>query len=337
MTPDLLAFDMMSLLPWLLAGSAALTVMLVGNLFLGDRAANSRQVKKRLERVSQVGGSKTVVATRSALRRQSADSEIRSFDRLIKRLMPNPDKLRGRLAATGLNVKIGQYVLICMLLTLTPTVVLSQFLGLPFIIALAQGVLLGVGFPHFLIGHLGKRRVSAFIAQFPEAIDLMVRGLRSGLPITESLSVVGNEMTAPIGPEFKKVIQEVSIGGTLEDALWNATKRIQAPEFKFLVIALSIQRETGGNLTETLANLAELLRQRRQLKLKIKAMSAEAKASAYIIGALPFVMFGLIWMVNSEYLGPLFSDPRGLIMAGVSLTMILLGAFVMFKMVRFEI
>ena len=271
------------------------------------------------------------------MRRQRADSEIKTLDRLIKRLLPNPDKLRGRLMATGYNLKIGQYILICMLLTLTPTVVMSQYLGVPFILSLAQGVILGVGLPHFLVGTLGARRVKAFIAQFPEAIDLMVRGLRSGLPITESFSVVASEMPPPIGPEFKQVIHEVSIGGSLEDALWAAARRIDAPEFKFLVIALSIQRETGGNLTETLSNLADLLRHRRQLKMKIKAMSAEAKASAYIIGILPFAMFGLIWVVNSSYLASLFSDPRGWIMLGGALSMILLGTFVMFKMVRFEI
>jgi tight adherence protein B len=119
--------------------------------------------------------------------------------------------------------------------------------------------------------------------------------------------------------------------------LWDAVKRIDLPDFKFFVVSLSVQRETGGNLAETLENLSNILRQRRQMKLKIKAMSSEARASAMILGALPFLMFSIMLLINSEYVMTLFTDPRGLIMVGFGLACLALGVGIMWKMVRFEI
>ena len=129
-----------------------------------------------------------------------------------------------------------------------------------------------------------------------------------------------------IVPKFKKTKR-----------IWLTSERLQLQEFKFFTISLAIQSETGGNLTETLANLADVLRRRRQLKLKIKALSSEAKASAYIIGSLPFVMFTILYLTNQSYVMQLFYDPRGHFMIGVGLGMIMVGALVMFKMVRFDI
>ncbi len=119
--------------------------------------------------------------------------------------------------------------------------------------------------------------------------------------------------------------------------MWDVAKRIDLPDFKFLIIAISIQRETGGNLAETLAGLATTLRKRRQIKLKIKAMSSEARASAWIIGSLPFIMFTLLWFVNSEYVSTLITDPRGVYLIGLGFVMLGIGVGVMAKMVKFEI
>ena len=176
--------------------------------------------------------------------------------------------------------------------------------------------MLGLLVPHAVTGIMGARRMKKFIATFPEAIDTMCRGIRSGLPITESIGSVGREMPDPIGIEFHRISDGVRMGKTLEAAMWEVAQRINTPEFRFLIIAMAIQKETGGNLAETLGNLADLIRKRRQLRLKIKAMSSEAKASAMIIGSLPFIMFTLLLVVNSEYVMVLFHRTEGRIILG---------------------
>ena len=168
-------------------------------------------------------------------------------------------------------------------------------------------------------------------------LDLLVRGLRSGLPVTETLNVVSQEVPGPVGQEFKGIVERIRIGRTMEESLQETADRLGIPEFNFFCITLAIQRETGGNLAETLSNLGDVLRKRSQMKLKIKAMSSESKASAYIVGSLPFIVFVLIWWVNPNYLAGFFTDDR-LIVAGLGgMVWMSIGAFIMAKMVSFEI
>jgi tight adherence protein B len=182
-----------------------------------------------------------------------------------------------------------------------------------------------------------KRRVNKFTVSFPDAIELMVRGLRSGLPITETLGIVAGEVPGPVGIEFRMVADKMKIGRTMEAALQDTADRLGTPEFQFFVITLAIQRETGGNLAETLSNLADVLRKRAQMKLKIRAMSSESKASAYIVGSLPYIVFGLVYFINPKYMAGFFTDPR-LIVAGIGgVIWMSIGALVMAKMVSFEI
>ena len=182
-----------------------------------------------------------------------------------------------------------------------------------------------------------KRRINKFTTNFPDAIELMVRGLRSGLPITETLGIVASEIPGPVGVEFRMVADKMKIGRTMEAALQETADRLGTPEFQFFVITLAIQRETGGNLAETLSNLADVLRKRAQMKLKIRAMSSESKASAYIVGSLPFVVFGLVYMINPSYMGKFFTDER-LMVAGVGgMVWMAIGGGIMAKMVNFEI
>ena len=187
--------------------------------------------------------------------------------------------------------------------------------ALPILLALFVGLFVGVGLPHMTVGFFIKRRIAKFTAKFPDAIELLVRGLRSGLPITETIGVVGAEVEGPVGEEFRAVSDKMKIGKTMDQALQETSDRLGTPEFQFFVITIAIQRETGGNLAETLANLADVLRKRSQMKLKIRAMSSESKASAYIIGALPFIVFGMIWFINQSYMMNFFIDER-LIIAG---------------------
>jgi tight adherence protein B len=209
--------------------------------------------------------------------------------------------------------------------------------GLGWMPSALAGFGIGLALPHFLVGHLGARRSKKFIHNFPEAIDLIVRGLKSGLPTQEGIKVVANEMGDPIGTEFREIADSLKLGKTLDDALWDAAKRIDIPEFKFFVISLAVQRETGGNLAETLENLGNILRARRQMKVKVKAMSSEAKASAIIIGSLPFIMFLIIFLMNPGYASDLFTDNRGIMMVMAGLTSMGFGIAVMAKMIRFEI
>ena len=212
-----------------------------------------------------------------------------------------------------------------------------EFKGAPILLALVAGIAIGLGIPHKLVSMQINKRIKMFNTKFPDAIDLMVRGLRSGLPISETLGIVSSEIPDPVGSEFRSVSDRIRIGKTMEAALDECAERIGTPEFQFFCITLAIQRETGGNLAETLSNLSEVLRKRAQMKLKIKAMSSESKASAYIIGALPFLVFGIIYFVNSAYMGQFFTDQR-LIVAGLGgMCWMGIGAFIMAQMINFEI
>lgn len=259
------------------------------------------------------------------------------LDNFVKNFIPRPAELRFRLERTGKDWTLGQYGMICGGTALAATVFFAVLMHVPFLLAFLLGLLAGLGLPHAAVGFLIKKRIDKFITFFPDAIDLLVRGLRSGLPITESLGIVGREIPDPVGIEFRTVADKIRIGKTMEQALLDTTKQIPTPEFQFFVITLAIQRETGGNLAETLGNLSEVLRKRQQMKLKIRAMSSESKASAYIVGALPFIVFGLIWTVSPTYLANFFVDPR-LIVAGLgALTWMGIGVGIMAKMVSFEI
>jgi tight adherence protein B len=191
--------------------------------------------------------------------------------------------------------------------------------------------------PHLVVGHLITKRLNDFIAKFPDAIELLVRGLRSGLPVIETLGVVAQEVPGPVGQEFKSVTERIRIGRSMDAALQETADRLNMAEFNFFCITIAIQRETGGNLAETLANLAEVLRKRAQMKLKIRAMSSESKASAYIVGSLPFMVFIMIQWVNPQYLAGFWVDPRLIITGLGGLTWMGIGVFIMAKMVSFEI
>ena len=246
------------------------------------------------------------------------------------------DKLRLRLAQTGKKWTLQQYLYASSGLTFV-IMSLLWLKGAPLYLSLFAGLLIGAGLPHMVVGFLINKRVKNFTANFPDAIELLVRGLKSGLPVGETLNVVAKEIPGPVGVEFKMVTEKIKIGKTMEDALQETADRLGTAEFQFFVITLAIQRETGGNLAETLANLADVLRKRSQMKLKIRAMSSESKASAYIVGSLPFFVFGMIWMVNDKYLAGFFYEPRLIVAGLIGAVWMSVGVFIMAKMVSFEI
>jgi tight adherence protein B len=246
------------------------------------------------------------------------------------------DRLRLRLQQTGKKWKLEQYLYASGAIFVVALA--GLFLrGAPMLLALGVALFMSLALPHFTVSFLIKKRINDFTTKFPEAIELLVRGLKSGLPISETLAVVAKEIPGPVGEEFKMVTEKIKIGKTMEDALQDTADRLGTPEFQFFVITLAIQRETGGNLAETLSNLADVLRKRAQMKLKIRAMSSESKASAYIVGSLPFIVFGLVWSVNPTYLAGFFTETRLMIAGGVGLVWMGIGVAIMAKMVSFEI
>jgi tight adherence protein B len=250
--------------------------------------------------------------------------------------MSRMDRLRLRIQQTGKHWTVKQYFSVTAGIIIVVTGVLLVR-GAPLMLALGIGLVTGAGFPHFALNFLINKRVKTFTASFPDAIELLVRGLRSGLPVSETLGVVAREVSGPVGQEFKLVTEKIRIGKSMEDALQDTAERLGTAEFQFFVITLAIQRETGGNLSETLSNLAEVLRKRAQMKLKIRAMSSESKASAYIVGSLPFFVFGMIYWVNPNYLAGFFYEPRLIVAGLIGAVWMSIGVFIMAKMVSFEI
>jgi tight adherence protein B len=295
----------------------------------------AKSLKRRIELVKERHGDVLAGNAQAQIRKLFAERSNR-IESVASTLIPRPALLRKRLEMTGKEITLGKYALVCLGIALFIAAAL-MLRGAPLLLSSLLGLFVGIGGPHFAIGWMIKRRVTKFNSNFPDAIELMVRGLRSGLPITETLGIVANEIVGPVGVEFRMVSDKMKIGRTMETALQDTADRLGTAEFQFFVITLAIQRETGGNLAETLSNLADVLRKRAQMKLKIRAMSSESKASAYIVGSLPFVVFTLVWFINPTYMQGFFTDQR-LMVAGIGgVIWMSIGGFIMAKMVNFEI
>ena len=315
---------------FVVAGAA---LLLLAKLYNGPSA--SKALKRRVEQIKERHGDVIAGHAQAQIRKLFAQRAGR-IEGVFSTLIPKPALLRRRLEMTGKNISLAKYSIIslgiCMFIA---TIFLVR--GSPILLALFVGMFVGLGGPYWFVGKMINRRINKFNSNFPDALELMVRGLRSGLPITETLGIVAQEVSGPVGIEFRAVSDKMKIGRTMEEALQETADRLGTAEFQFFVITLAIQRETGGNLAETLSNLADVLRKRAQMKLKIKAMSSESKASAYIIGSLPFVVFTMVWFINPNYMGGFFVDER-LIIAGLGgMVWMAIGAFIMAKMINFEI
>src|SRR4051812_47628628 len=295
----------------------------------------SKALRRRIELVKERHGDVIAGNAQAQIRKLMAQRASR-IEGFASSLIPKPALLRKRLEMTGKEISLGKYAMVCIgIAALIASALMLR--GAPLLLSVLLGMFFGIGGPHFIIGKMILRRIKKFNSNFPDAIELMVRGLRSGLPITETLGIVAQEITGPVGLEFRMVADKMKIGRTMESALQDTADRLATAEFQFFVITLAIQRETGGNLAETLSNLADVLRKRAQMKLKIRAMSSESKASAYIVGSLPFIVFTLVWMINPHYMAGFFSDQR-LEVAGIGgMIWMGIGAMIMAKMVNFEI
>ena len=201
------------------------------------------------------------------------------------------------------------------------------------IFAVAGGYLL----PRMYVMHKRRRYQDRFLDELPNAIEAIVRGVKTGLPLNDSMRVVAKDTKEPVKSEFGRVLDQQSFGFSMTDAVQILLERVPLPEVNFFVVVISVQQQSGGNLSEALGNLARVLRNRKKMKAKVKAMSSEAKASAGIIGALPIVVAVLVSIVSPAYLLPLVTTPIGQVCLGIGGIMLATGIFVMTRMVKFEI
>ena len=323
----------MNIFQLLLMAGGLMTVMVLGYSALSGPSA-AKESQRRLQAVRFRHAESANVKVEAQFRKAVAARKPKLHQ--IAGSSSRIEALALRLHRTGKGWTLQQYLYASLGLGLVITVII-YLKSHAALLSLGAGVIIGGGLPHMVVNYYVKKRVNSFTTKFPDAIELLVRGLRSGLPVTETLGLVASEVPGPVGQEFKLITDRIKVGKTMEDALQDTANRLDMAEFSFFCITLAIQRETGGNLAETLSNLSDVLRKRAQMKLKIRAMSSESKASAYIVGSLPFMVFIMIWFVNPKYIGGFFTEDR-LIVAGLGgMVWMSIGAFIMAKMVSFEI
>ncbi len=317
--------------------AAAFGILLLSIAALQE-SENRRKRGLRIGRSTrQLAVLKDVPRNTPNLRRQTRTSNIGIVDAIIRRLVPDVARFRARLRRTGHIIPIDQYLLGCLILAVLVGDIAKAGFGLSLAVSALIGLVVGIVVPHFLIGYMGRRRQQRILEQFPDTIDTIGRAVRSGLPVSEAVNVIAAQVRPPIGYEFQQISDSMKLGLTLSEALNAASEQIELPEFRFFIIALAIQQDTGGNLGETLDNLSKMLRRRRAMKMKVKAVTAEARASAWILGCMPFVMFGIINVINHKYAHVLVSDPRGIAMVLTGLVMTCSGIAIMVKLAKFQI
>jgi len=190
--------------------------------------------------------------------------------------------------------------------------------------------------PRWIVNFLRKRRMKKFLVEFANAMDVIVRGVKAGLPLNDCIRIIANEAAEPVKTEFRIISETQALGVPLGEAVNKLPERVPVPEASFFAIVVGIQQRAGGNLSETLGNLSRVLRERRKMVGKITAMSMEAKASAAIIGALPIIVMGLVYLTSPKYISLLFTDPMGNLILGASAIWMMTGIFVMKRMINFD-
>jgi tight adherence protein B len=279
-------------------------------------------------------GGKLIEGSKDSRRRQVQEAikqgeqrEARTGNRLT---------LRSLIIQSGLDLSMGKFWAISGVLGGCAGLLVFQ-LGLPWYMALLCGFVTFFGIPRWFLGVVRNRRLEKFLNDLPDAIDIMVRGLRSGLPMSDAMKIIASESGPPIGPEFLEVVEGQRVGIKIEQGLERMFERVPLQEVNFLSIVMNIQSKTGGNLTETLSNLSKVLRDRRKMKSRIQSASQEAKSSAAIIGALPFLIMGALTFLNPDYLMPLFTTTTGNIMLIGCGVWMMTGVLVMWKMINFDV
>lgn len=298
---------------------------------------SDRALTRRIRRIRHAAIEAQAAPRRPTdLVRRERATRLGSMAAALQRAMPRLERMQARFAQAGLTWAPADALVTALLLAGILSLAFT-ILGLPLPAAIAFAISLVFGGGMLFVSRLVARRAQKFLSLLPEAIELVVRAVKAGLPVSEAIALIGEEVADPVGEVFREVASNMRIGMGLEEALWQATRRVDLAEFRFLVVSVALQRETGGNLAGILSNLATMVRRREQMKLKIRAMSSEARASAAIIGSLPFLVGAIIFAINPDYIAKLFVDPRGQMLALFGLASMLTGIAVIARLVRFDI
>jgi tight adherence protein B len=296
-----------------------------------------RRLRDRLEDLDARTQAVPRTLQMATLRRVEKAGRLPTLDRLLWRWFPNASSIRHKLQASGMNVTLGDFAFASLALAIVLAFVLYVVLDVAPAVALGGSLMIGVGLPNVWVGWKARRRGQKFNLLFPEAVDLIVRALRAGLPVQEAIGTVARDIKDPVGAVFRRVQQEVQLGAPVDTALWRVAKTVQTDEFNFLIVAMSIQRDTGGNLAETLANLSALLRARQQLRLKIRAFTSEARTTMLIMAGLPFLVGGGLFLISPDYIGPMFTTETGQMIAAGAACSMGLGIYVMNKIATIKV
>ncbi|QFY61984.1 type II secretion system F family protein [Rhizobium grahamii] len=310
--------------------------------FLFSRMETEKKAANRVSRVASADADRAnVKAARDRVqemskRRKSVQDNLKELE---KRQQENAKKkltLKSRLTQAGLTVTPGRFYMFSAIFGLV--LMFVAFLAdAPVMVVLGIPVVAGLGLPRWILGFLIKRRQNKFLDEFPNALDVIVRSIKSGLPLNDAIRLVASEGKEPVRGEFRRVVESQQVGLSVPDACGRMANHMPLQEVSFFAIVIAIQSQAGGNLSEAIGNLAKVLRERKKMKAKVKALSMEAKASAVIIGALPFIVALLVYMTSPAYMMILFTDPRGHLIMGVSGVWMSIGIFVMRNMVNFDI
>jgi tight adherence protein B len=300
-------------------------------------ADTSGASKKRMLAVSRPQGAglgARGAADSNQQRRRNVSALLKDLEKQQAEQKSRPS-LRRRLEQAGLTIEPRTFWVICGGAALAAAIACLLTGRSPLVMVLVA-LFVGLGLPRWVISFMIGRRVKAFTKLFANAIDIIVRSVKSGLPTNEALKIVAREIPAPVGPEFTKLCESMKVGVTLEQGLKRMFESMPTAEVSFFGIVMTIQQKSGGNLSEALGNLANVLRDRKRLLGKIKAMSSEAKASAMIIGSLPPIVMFLVWMSSPTYIESLFTERMGNLMLAACVAWMGVGIFVMSKMISFK-
>lgn len=306
-------------------------------VFIYPMISGEKRAEQRLKEISvdeiqaKRGGRKTADAATS--RRQQVEDSLKQLEAKQKNAKNPPIEIR--LQQAGLSISKRQFFLFSGAAGLM-SFVLMFLSGMGLFLAIPAGIAGGFGIPRWVIGYLRKKRENKFILELPNAIDVIVRGVKAGLPIGDCIRIIANETSEPVKGEFRLIAEGQAVGMSLSDSAQRMYERVPLPEANFFGIVLAIQQQAGGNLSEALGNLSRVLRERKKMSAKIKAMSMEAKASAAIIASLPFAVMMLVYLTSPGYIELLWTTPTGRVLMAGSVVWMLMGVMVMKKMINFD-
>ncbi|HEY1473177.1 MAG TPA: type II secretion system F family protein [Pseudolabrys sp.] len=302
-------------------------------VFLYPILSGERKAEARMANVAKAEPAARTTRTHQKSRRDVIETTLKEFDERHKKSKSVP--LSVRISQAGMSWSRQQFFLISAGIGLA-TFMLGLFSGGGLIVACVLGFAGAFGLPRWLLSFLKKRRESQFLAAFPDAVDIIVRGVKAGLPLLDCLKMITAEAAEPVRSEFRSIVETQAIGMPLGDACAKIYEQMPLPEANFFGIVVSIQQRSGGNLSEALSNLSRVLRDRKKMKAKIQAMSMEAKASAAIIGALPVAVMTMVYITSPNYISLLWTEPLGRVMLAASAVWMFIGVMVMKKMINFD-